>query len=138
MTRYRLPDELGGGEYEGILDVNDPEHNYVHFVFRHGSATFREDALVELVDEPEPGAYLVGEMLCIRFANRGPFPWLVDTDQQNITMRMSWEAMVESLNITPNTRIVRLVPEPERTFVRGNVLIDRLASSSLVQEAESE
>lgn len=79
MTRYKLPDVLGGGEHEAT--VNSGSQGRVVFHFDGGAVLWiPPDQLVALPDpvpaEPEPGAYLIGTTPFIRQSGEHAREWL--------------------------------------------------------------
>jgi hypothetical protein len=115
MMRYRLPDELGGAivDHHGSLrgddtvSVNLPGVGFIYVP--HGCLT---EIPPPVPDEPEPGAYDIGGVLCVRMAKRGGQPWLVDIDRPDLRLRMDWPSLVEVLGIDPDVKIRRLEPDP--------------------------
>jgi hypothetical protein len=73
------------------------------------------DALTEvpppIPDEPGPGAYLIGGVLCMRFRVREGRDWFADAQIPGLMLRMYWDAFVEAMGITADTSIVELVPK---------------------------
>jgi hypothetical protein len=123
MTRYRLPEILGGGEFDGEMLWSGcagavPDYD-LHVP---GVGTVRITTTVALtpVDttppEPEPGAWLIGKYVCVRmFRNstaRLDTPprtaWVAagDPDQP-----CQWDELWRDLG-GPGVTIRRLIPEP--------------------------
>jgi hypothetical protein len=110
MTRYKLPEELGGGEVEISKQTPGSTH-YCWRILGH-SVVLPYEILTEIPPpipaEPEPGAYLIGEVLCVR--------WSVEEEPDNhwylggsghraLTWTHVWEAVGG-----PDVEIIPLVP----------------------------
>ena len=107
MTRYKLPDVLGGGEFGAA---------YVHAGMAHfdipevGRVTVPETKIVEVPTppEPDPGAWSIGGVLAVRWADGGDTRWAYEGQRQGYTA--DWDVVWTVLG-GPGVTIHRLVPE---------------------------
>lgn len=65
--------------------------------------------------EPPPGAYLIGETVCVRTADSMPYPWLIVHPEGYTSPQQpsDWKGVWERLG-GPDVTIQRLVPEPAK------------------------
>lgn len=111
--RYKLPDALGGGEYEGSFE----EHlaGVIRLNFNGRAIYVPLDMLTEISPpippQPGPGAYLIGDSmaLAVRFENDGDPNWLSMPGGWR-----HWEDLWRDLG-GPDVTITRLVPERVET-----------------------
>lgn len=117
MTRYKLPDVLGGHEVELKQRAYNPNDVSV-FLLRLPTESYPihlHMMVVEEVDttpaEPEPGAWLIGGVLCVRWegddCEDADYPWCSPLHSFT-TFQAIWSRYGGS-GITPR----RLVPMPE-------------------------
>lgn len=147
MTRYRLPAELGGGEIEAIPQgtiMGSMGHRYQYW--GDGYELWFETALTEveppIPDEPEPGAYDIGGVLCVRWAaDKSPSRWAFGTGSSAAGVyHCDWPELWAELGAPRRSPPpIRLVPDPaqdvELPWRCGDLYIERLdATSGLMVE----
>ncbi len=135
MTRYRLPEILGGGEVDALETWGGCAGGRPEYRIEGITVTMPAGTPMEPVDttppEPEPGAWLIGGVLCACFVTDGGDEWVTaipDGDGDTNVERIDWRGLWERIGgpgITPR----RLVPEPVPVEVtlpwRGISLRDR-------------
>ncbi len=114
MTRYRLPEILGGGEVDALETWGGCAGGRPEYRIEGITVTMPAGTPMEPVDttppEPEPGAWLIGDVPVIRSPDsQATYPWLRESDHgaQYDTWADTWKAL-GGPGITPR----RLVPEP--------------------------
>jgi len=118
VTRYKLPDELGGGEFDGQPLLNTSDGSPAGRIFLHITPDRSEYLVLDparltevrppVPAEPEPGAYLIGGTPCVRIGSA----WVVGIDQPDPRWWVYWrDGGVAKLVGGPDVPIVRLVPE---------------------------
>ncbi|MES2211011.1 MAG: hypothetical protein V4515_12665 [Chloroflexota bacterium] len=112
MTTWKFPDALGGGEYESQAILNTPP-GMVAFTFSGSVVYIHKGLLTEPIPaEPEPGAYLIGGVVCVRFPDDNHDPWWAVATPGVGQVWHDWHDAVEALG-GPDVTIVRLVPAVE-------------------------
>lgn len=107
MAKFRLPPELGSGEIEIAVNTRD-DARPTHWSWNiDGHAVSLPLAILTEIPppippEPEPGAYLIGGVLCVRFEDG----W--DDDGE---AAQAWEEAWQKHG-GPDVDIVALVPKP--------------------------
>ncbi len=121
MTRYKLPEALGGGEVTECRTVFAIPEGFRAVGLVGSSDSDRwlylvpVDALTEIKPptppEPEPGAYLIGGVLCVRFRDDQTIHrWWVETSGvPGGFVSYSWPDAIGIF--TEDVTIRRLVPE---------------------------
>lgn len=120
MTRFKLPEVLGGGEFEALTEFwtkVGPEGQDIRLRFsipNVGLVDIPKHVLTEVPPpipaEPEPGAYLIGEVLVTGYARRDEVRWLY-ADSIGVLMTVLWAELWEKLG-GPDVTIRRLEPAP--------------------------
>ena len=115
MTRYKLPDVLGGGEveatetYPGRYGLG-PEYRLADGITMILGGWRLEPVPPPIPPEPEPGAYLIGDRLAVRFkVPAGWTAWHWQTGPDRADESDSWELAWAAIG----GPIQRLVPERE-------------------------
>lgn len=121
MTTWKFPEILGGGEHEEHLrpDGSSEGAPFGSVVFHiNGCVVAVARALLTEVKpalpaEPEPGAYLIGGGLAVRFPDDQDrlHRWCYNVGDPGYQEALDWQDAWHDLG-GPDVTIVRLVPEP--------------------------
>lgn len=129
MSAYKLPDFLGGHGVTILGEATGFTEPHTLVVISEGGRydglklAVPSDQLVEVTPaEPEPGAYLIGDRIAVRFpVDKTRGNWAVRTDEFSDGYNwLPWSELWQRYG-GPGVRIVRLVPETPSEPVESKI-----------------